>query len=292
MNSDIRIRISERLIRLVRAMAKDYARNTGADPWEYYFEYYLDLMPHVTALYPVGVILGLKSGQKVLEIGSGLGTRCLLGTAIWGAKFTGLEPCRNTYSPLQAGIIEFRTINSHLPYLFLSSNGEDTGLPSQSFDAVLSFEVMEHVQDPGKVIQEIYRVLKPGGKIVLFTCNYHSFYEGHYRCLWLPWLTRRSAPVWVRWQGYNPQFLDELNFITRSQLLLDLETTGFQNLRLGSNGSNALPPRLFIEAPTGFDPVLSQKRRSYTQTLIQRPMVHRLLSRFGLEYKLYITAEK
>lgn len=36
-----------------------------------------------------------------------------------------------------------------------------------SFDAVLCTQVLEHVKEPKKVIQNIYRILKPGGKLFL-----------------------------------------------------------------------------------------------------------------------------
>ncbi|MBS1614976.1 MAG: methyltransferase domain-containing protein [Bacteroidetes bacterium] len=40
-------------------------------------------------------------------------------------------------------------------------------LPDQSFDTVFSTQVLEHVEDHLKMLQESYRLLKPGGKIIL-----------------------------------------------------------------------------------------------------------------------------
>jgi len=58
----------------------------------------------------------------------------------------------------------------HLPY------------PANTFDTVLSNEVLEHVQDDRASAQEMVRVLKPGGRVVLFTPNRWYPFEthGHY----------------------------------------------------------------------------------------------------------------
>lgn len=47
-------------------------------------------------------------------------------------------------------------------------------LPDQSVELVISTNVMEHLQSPEEEISEIYRVLKPGGKLIFKTPNkYH-----------------------------------------------------------------------------------------------------------------------
>ena len=42
-------------------------------------------------------------------------------------------------------------------------------LPDASVDAVLSTQVLEHVLDPGVYLDECYRVLRPGGRMLLST---------------------------------------------------------------------------------------------------------------------------
>lgn len=54
--------------------------------------------------------------------------------------------------------------------------------PSNYFDTVLSHEVIEHVMDDRKTVSEIVRVLKPGGRVVIFLPNRWYPFEthGHY----------------------------------------------------------------------------------------------------------------
>lgn len=50
------------------------------------------------------------------------------------------------------------------------------------FDTILSHEVLEHVSDDRKSIQEMVRVLKPGGRVIIFVPNRWYPFEthGHY----------------------------------------------------------------------------------------------------------------
>lgn len=45
------------------------------------------------------------------------------------------------------------------------------GIADASFDYVVSFQVIEHIEDDGKYVSEIHRVLKPGGKFIVTTPN-------------------------------------------------------------------------------------------------------------------------
>jgi 2-polyprenyl-3-methyl-5-hydroxy-6-metoxy-1,4-benzoquinol methylase len=47
-------------------------------------------------------------------------------------------------------------------------------IPAAIFDAVIAAEVIEHLENPRAVVRELYRVLKPGGTLILSTPNNES----------------------------------------------------------------------------------------------------------------------
>ena len=61
----------------------------------------------------------------------------------------------------------------------LCAAGERLPFPERSFDAILSHEVLEHVQDDRLAVQEMLRVLRPGGRIFLFVPNRGYPFETH-----------------------------------------------------------------------------------------------------------------
>ncbi len=57
---------------------------------------------------------------------------------------------------------------------FAAAVGEALPFADRTFDAILSFDVLEHVQDPARVLVECHRVLRPGGQIyVVFPSYWH-----------------------------------------------------------------------------------------------------------------------
>jgi SAM-dependent methyltransferase len=57
--------------------------------------------------------------------------------------------------------------------------GEGLPYPDGTFDLVLSHEVLEHVRDDCRVIEEIVRTFMPGGQLVLFVPNCGYPFETH-----------------------------------------------------------------------------------------------------------------
>lgn len=294
MDQAIRLRLSGRLVEVVQNLAQSCSNRIGALPPEDYVASFLDARHHLRVIAAMGQTFRTESKHSVLEIGSGMGMKCLLGNALWGARFTGVEPCEGTYSSMREAILELKATNRHLSYEWVDRHGETTGLPSDSFDLAISFEAIEHVQDPRLAIEEIHRLLKPGSSVFISTCNYHSFYEGHYEIGWLPILCHsgRARHWWVRAHGLNPEFLREINCITRTQLVAHLRDAGFSNILFGYSCESASLPPLRLETPPSFRAGTRTRGRTALRELVENRHVHGVLRRFGLEYKLYVRAQK
>ena len=66
------------------------------------------------------------------------------------------------------------------------------GIEDNSVDFVVTFQVIEHIDDDEIFLQEIHRVLKPGGKLILTTPNSMMSLTRN------PWHTREYTPRWER----------------------------------------------------------------------------------------------
>lgn len=89
----------------------------------------------------------------------------------------------------------------------------NTGLPTAHFDVVTLSHVIEHVHDPIAALQEVFRILKPGGQLWLATPNLDSF--GHYRFA-------------EAWRGLEPP--RHLTLFTKNSIRYALKKSNFSKI--------------------------------------------------------------
>lgn len=73
-----------------------------------------------------------------------------------------------------------------------------------TFDSLIANAVLEHIPQPrGAYIRELWRVLKPGGHLLVAeTPNKYLPYDRHTTHLWwIPWLPSRMARRYAIWRG-------------------------------------------------------------------------------------------
>lgn len=150
-----------------------------------------------------GVSAGEAVGRRILEIGF------KNGHFLNACREAGLLPCgidvREDYCQ------DVRRTYPGLNVLWY--DGGAVPLADASFDYIVSFQVLEHVESVEHVLAESRRLLKDGGMMYHVCPNYRSFYEGHFKVIWLPFLGRRLGRLYLKLlRRYRPQF-EQLNLV-------------------------------------------------------------------------------
>ncbi len=104
--------------------------------------------------------------QNIIDVGCGIGGSTLHLAQKFGSTATGI-----TLSPVQASRAQERAAEIGLDSRvhFEVANALEMPFEDNTFDLVWSLESGEHMPDKTKFIAECYRVLKPGGKMILAT---------------------------------------------------------------------------------------------------------------------------
>ncbi|WP_457032338.1 demethylmenaquinone methyltransferase [Kitasatospora sp. P5_F3] len=131
----------------------------------------------------VAEAVAAQPGQTVLDLGAGTGTSSLPFVEA-GAD---VVPCDFSLGMLTEG-------KSRHPELALTA-GDATKLPfaDDSFDAVTISFALRNVQDTDAALSELYRVTKPGGRVVI--CEFSTPTWTPFRTVYTEYLMRALPPV-------------------------------------------------------------------------------------------------
>lgn len=113
-----------------------------------------------------------KLGGRLLDIGCGSGV-FLRFANVGGWSVEGLEPDINAAQAAKTTGLVVRV--GGLP---------ETGYEDSCFDAVTLNHIIEHLHDPVGGMQEVFRILKPGGLVTVVTPNIESLSHKLYKRNW------------------------------------------------------------------------------------------------------------
>ena len=168
-------------------------------------------------------------GKTVLDLGCGGGFMSEA-LAARGAIVTGIDPAAGAIA-----IAKQHAGAQGLPIRYVVGSGEALPLDDHCMDCVVCVDVLEHVADLDVVLDEVKRVLKPGGKFLFDTINrtmLATLFVVHFGETVLRLLPKGTH--------------DPAMFIPPKQLQDMLAARGFSNIKMSGFGPRGLDRKLDV----------------------------------------------
>lgn len=178
----------------------------------------------------LGETLGLPCGSKVLDAGCGYSPVARTLTEKFRLEVTGIDLIHRRLlkgSELNQGA-DMPSIN------LASADYQELPFADESFDGVYTMETLVHAYDFRLALDEFRRVLKPGGKVVLFEYSIPELDS-------VPTIVRNLAERVIRNTG-----MASLPCFTHGSFTGILEDVGFENAEVENISRNVYPSWFYL----------------------------------------------
>ena len=118
----------------------------------------------------VRMALGAQPGESIVDVGCGPGFYVaeLLEEVGSEGSVLGIDPAEAMLA------LAAKRCEGHSNASFAQADASSLPTADASYDAVLSVQVMEYVPDVGAALEEIRRVLRPGGRLVIWDVDWET----------------------------------------------------------------------------------------------------------------------
>lgn len=121
------------------------------------------------------VLRDVGSPASIVDIGCGDGTATILAARVNpGHRIVGLDWSADA---LRRARKQALTLEHELTLIRAEAEPSGLPIPSGRADVVIMSELIEHLVDPDSVLDEVRRVLRPGGTLLLSTPNLAAWYN-------------------------------------------------------------------------------------------------------------------
>ena len=206
--------------RLERYYTRYYRDTLGIPGWREFVAVRLDdraYEGHRLARFERAIGTAL-SGCRLLDVGCGTGGFSRL-AAQAGANVWSVDE-----SPEAVALTAARTS----PDRARVARAESLPFESASFDLIYCYSTLEHLHDAGRAVAEMVRLLRPSGRLYLHSPDRRACFEGHYKVLWIPGLSRGLSRAYLAARGRPTAFLDTLRLLTLAECRALVERAGGQ----------------------------------------------------------------
>ena len=186
---------------------------------------------------------GIEERHHVVDAGCGVGGTAFHLARTRGCKVTGVNLCKT-----QLEIARSKAVNAdqgdRIDFKYADCS-RSLPFADGSVDVVVNIESARHYSDRSRFLHEVYRILKPGGRIVASDWMAHNAIPaGHYKRYIEPlckdWMMRRlesqssytrllqeAGLEVVEFRGFNGMEFDNLHLLTNTYQSLRLLRTGY-----------------------------------------------------------------